>query len=186
MKIFLIGCFIALSCFSNAQGSAFQWVKGFGSDSSEVGQKIVVDNLGNLYTLGTCQFGATTLGSAAAIVDFDPGPGTYTLVAHERDVFISKLDNNGNFIWAKLIETYNVSLSLSGSLIANDIKVDAVGNLIVTGYYSGVIDFDPNIGVFNSYPQYGDYDAFVLKLDVNGNFLWERDFGGNSNRHYIS
>jgi hypothetical protein len=172
MKIILIGCFIVLSFFSNAQGSALQWVKGFGSDSSEVGKKIAVDNLGNLYTLGTCQL---TAGASTVVVDFDPGLGTYTLVAHDRDVFISKLDGNGNFIWAKLIETYN------GELIPNDIKVDASGNPVVTGYYSGVIDFDPGVGVFNSYHQYGgDYDAFLLKLDANGNFLWERDFGGNT------
>lgn len=172
MKSLLIGCFIALSFFSNAQGSALQWVKGFGSDSSEVGKKIVVDNLGNLYTLGTCQLAT---GASTVVVDFDPGPGTYTLVANNLDVFISKLDGNGNFVWAKLIKSY------PGELRANDIKVDASGNPIVTGYYSGVIDFDPSVGVFNSYAQYGDYDAFVFKLDVNGNFLWERDFGGNSN-----
>ena len=56
----------------------------------------VIDNLGNVYTTGSFQ----------GTVDFDPGTGTYELTSvGETDIFISKLDANGNFLWAKPIST---------------------------------------------------------------------------------
>ncbi len=36
-------------------------------------------------------------------VDFDPGLGQYNMTSITNDVFISKLDTAGNFIWAKQV-----------------------------------------------------------------------------------
>ncbi|MBL0073076.1 MAG: hypothetical protein IPP34_15270 [Bacteroidetes bacterium] len=47
---------------------------------------------GSIYVAGTFYQSA----------DFDPGSGTYNLTsAGSKDMFVSKLDNSGNFIWAK-------------------------------------------------------------------------------------
>src|SRR5690606_28763621 len=39
------------------------------------------------------------------------------------------------------------------------------------------VDFDPGIGVFNLTSN-GSSDVFIQKLDVSGNFLWAKSFGG--------
>jgi len=72
---------------------ALLWVKSFGGNLDDIGWSIALDNLGNIYSTGS--FNST--------VDFDPGPGNsfLTTTAMSQDVYIQKLDSNGNFIWAK-------------------------------------------------------------------------------------
>ncbi|MDZ7649157.1 MAG: hypothetical protein U5K54_19420 [Cytophagales bacterium] len=63
-----------------------------GGTGSETGVAIQLDFAGNVYTSG--DFHETA--------DFDPGTGTANLVsAGFNDAFISKLDANGNYLWAK-------------------------------------------------------------------------------------
>lgn len=71
-----------------------------------------------------------------------PGAATFNLTAGGLDIFISKLDASGNFVWAKDME---------GTVAANgfSIAVDAQGNVYATGSFSGTVDFDPGAGTFN-------------------------------------
>jgi len=53
---------------------------------------------------------------------------------------------------------------------ANDLAMDAAGNLYVVGYFTGTADFDPGAGVFEitgGGPPNGD--LFVAKLDGGAN-----------------
>lgn len=136
----------------------FIWAKNMGGTQHDNAHGIVVDALGNIYTTGV--FYGTS--------DFDPGPGTYNLTTIQEDAFISKLDANGNFIWAKSIQATN-----PGSYgMAKSIALDNFGDVYITGYYYGTADYDPGPGVFIS-TCIGPYsDAFTLHLDMNGNFVW--------------
>src|SRR5678815_2668631 len=68
------------------------WAKSMGGISYDDGYELVLDASRNVYITG--DFSGT--------VDFDPGVGTYELTsAGDYNIFISKLDTNGNFIWAK-------------------------------------------------------------------------------------
>ena len=58
----------------------------------------------------------------------------------------------------------------SGSGVA----VDASGNVYVTGQFGGHANFGPSITLTST----GSGDAFVTKLDANGNFLWAKSWGG--------
>ena len=70
----------------------FVWAKQLGDTSSDNANSITVDASGNVYTIG--YFSGTA--------DFDPGSGTFNLTSvGGLDVFISKLDASGNFVWAK-------------------------------------------------------------------------------------
>ena len=134
-------------------------------NEDDKGWCITVDNNGNVYTTG--DFDGTG--------DFDPGPGVYNLTsAGSEDIFVSKLDVNGNFVWAK-------RMGGGGPSTANDygrsVVVDANGNVYVTGWFNYTADFDPGPGVYNLTSASGP-DIFVLKLDVNGNFLWVKQMGG--------
>jgi hypothetical protein len=140
----------------------FLWAKQLGGTDDDDSYAIAVDAIGNVYTIGT--FYATA--------DFDPGVGTYNLTAvGQYDIFISKLDASGNFSWAKQI---GGAMSDEGYAIA----VDASGNVFTTGSFAGIVDFDPGAGTFNLTAGLGNLDVFVSKLDVSGNFLWARQFGG--------
>jgi len=142
-------------------GGNFLWVKQIGEAGDEEGQCITRDNSGNLYITG--RFTET--------VDFDPGTGTANLNSNGiYDIFILKLDANGNFLWAKNPAGVDNDMGYS-------ITTDNSGNVYATGRFKETVDFDPGPGTFNLNSN-GSYDAFILKLDANGNFLWAKSIGG--------
>src|SRR5690606_19324646 len=91
--------------------------------------------------------------------------------ASSADIFISKLDTLGNFVWAKKIGGI-------GSDYSNSIALDNYGNVYTTGYFEDTVDFDPGFGVsyLNST---GGKDIFICKLDTSGNFVWAKKIGGS-------
>lgn len=138
----------------------FVWAKGFGGTSDDQGYDITIDLVGNVLTTG--RFRGT--------VDFDPGPGTFNLTgAGFDDVFISKLDGNGDFLWAR-------SMGGSQDERGNSISTDSSGNVFTTGQFAGTVDFDPGAGTFNLTSAGGD-DIFISKLDASGNFDWAKSMG---------
>ncbi len=141
----------------------FVWAKAMGGSSDDYGISIAVDASGNVYTTG--YFTNTT--------DFDPGADTFSVVsAGSRDIFISKLDSAGKFVWAKVM---GESSQDEGSSIA----IDAAGNVYTTGYFWGIVDFDPGAGTFNLTSASGG-DIFISKLDTAGKFVWAKAMGGTS------
>lgn len=63
----------------------------------------------------------------------------------------------------------------------NSIATDDSGNVYITGYFNGTVDFDPGVGTSNLV-SVGEEDIFIQKLDAAGNLVWVRKFGGaNSN-----
>jgi Beta-propeller repeat/S-layer homology domain len=142
----------------------FIWAKRLGGISVEESKSIDVDSNGNVYITGTFQ------GTA----DFDPGAGSYDLTSFGRyDIFVAKLDSNGNFVWAKSIVGTYLFADDSGS----GIVVDSNGNVYVTGTFQNTADFDPGAGTYNLTAA-GNSDVFVLKLDDSGNFIWAKNMGG--------
>lgn len=141
----------------------FVWAKSFGGVSNEECFSITTDVFENVYTTG--QFGST--------VDFDPGTGTFNMTASgATDVFIQKLDKDGNFIWAQ-------QLGGGTSEIARSIAISNTGNVYSVGYFLGTVDFDPGPGIYNL-TSVASYDIYVSKLDQDGNFVWAKQLGGNS------
>ena len=131
-----------------------------GGSGDDQGFSIAVDGSGNVYTTGSFQ------GTA----DFDPGASVFNLSGASGNVFVSKLDASGNFLWAK-------AMGGTGNDQALDVAVDASGNVLTTGYFQDTADFDPGAGIFNVGTM-GGLDVFISKLDVSGNFLWVKALGG--------
>ena len=118
-----------------------------GGDTSDYAYRIAIDGSGNLYTTGF--FNRTA--------DFDPGAGVANLTsAGFADIFISKLDTAGNYVWAK-------SMGATMNDLGQDIAVDGSGNAYATGYFQETVDFDPGVGTANL-TSAGINDIFISKL----------------------
>ncbi|MDX1909907.1 MAG: SBBP repeat-containing protein [Saprospiraceae bacterium] len=139
----------------------FQWAKNFGGYEIDKANSMAVDPAGNVYVTGAFEYTA----------DFDPGPGVFSLTSQGGvDLFVCKLDPSGNFCWAGAIGgNYDER--------GHEVAVNSEGEVVVTGSFRGVMDFDPApAGVFEM-ESVDSYDAFVLKLDKDGKFLWARQLG---------
>lgn len=153
-------------CKLDQQG-IFSWVKTFGSTSGEYAEAITIDKLGNIYLTG----------SFLQTVDFDPGPGIHNLTASSGgfDVFILKLNPQGNYVWAERIG------GISGDE-GTSIATDSWGYVYILGNFAGSVDFDPDPNysyILTANPgQQAGSDIFILKLNGSGNLVWAENFDG--------
>jgi hypothetical protein len=153
--------FIVLNIQLSFAQQSLLWAKGMNGNGG-FGASIITDPAGAVYNSG--QFSGT--------VDFDPGPGVFNITSLGiNDIYISKYDANGNFIWAKQMG----GASASGYAISMDRRAN--GDLYITGSYTGTVDFDPGVGVTNSTSVLGSIDIFVAKYDSNGNLIWIKSIG---------
>ncbi|NUY81470.1 T9SS type A sorting domain-containing protein [Flavobacterium sp. MAH-1] len=60
---------------------------------------------------------------------------------------------------------------------------DSQGNVYTVGVFNGTVDFNPGAGTSNMTAQGAAADAFVQKLDSQGNFVWAKRIGGSSGNH---
>lgn len=137
------------------------WARSFGGPGFDNLLGIALDGFGHLLLTG----------GFSGNMDADPGPGTFILSApgaNRRDVFVSKWDTTGSFIWARQFTTTN--FNTTGLSVCSD----PWGNVITTGFFSGNTDFDPGPG---TQTLTGNYDLFVHKMDPDGEFLWVRHYG---------
>lgn len=142
----------------------FMWAKSMGGIDDDKGYSVTSDVDGNVYTTGFFN----------KRVDFNPGESTFYLQAHyAEDIYIQKLDADGNFIWAK-------SMGGIGTDMGHSIVIDPTGNIYTTGFFEETVDFDPGTGVV-SLTSEGDADIYVQKLDSDGNLLWAKQMGGPKN-----
>jgi hypothetical protein len=66
----------------------------------------------------------------------------------------------------------------NGVDVAHAIATDDAGNIYLTGSFSDSADFDPGPAVFQLNPS-GGTDAFIVKLNAEGGFVWARRIGGS-------
>ena len=144
----------------------FVWADRFGGSGLSRGNRIAVDQSGNVYLNGT--FDST--------VDFDPGAGTYSITSTGgTDSYVVKLNNAGKLLWAKDIGGSGDDFTYSQMSIA----LNANGDVYTTGVFQGTVDFDPGSGVFDI-TSTGNHDGFGAKLDGQGNLVWAQRHGGDS------
>ncbi|HQX28964.1 MAG: SBBP repeat-containing protein [Flavobacteriales bacterium] len=144
----------------DAQGD-FVWAVELGGPQSDYPNDIATDPSENVVVCGT--FNVTA--------DMDPGPSTYNLTSvGSSDVFVCKLDPDGNFIWA--VSVGSISYDYPASL-----DVDVYGNIYLTGVFRDTVDFDPGPGVQQRIAN--GYDGFLLQLLPDGSFADVWIFGGS-------
>ena len=150
---------------TDSLAAELSWARRWGGGGSDLPYAVAVDVAGATVTAGT--FTGT--------VDFDPGPGVVQLApaGGTSGTFVSKLDANGDLVWAR-------SLGGPAAPSALDLTTDATGAVYLSGSFNATADFDPGPGTASLTAINFSTDAFVLKLDADGNFVWVRGWGGNS------
>ncbi len=83
------------------------------------------------------------------------------------DAFLCRYSASGDLLWARRIA------SGSGGENPTCMAIDASGNLIVGGTFSGTANFGGT-----NHLAAGQQDCWLAKYDANGNFLWDVAFGG--------
>ena len=83
----------------------------------------------------------------------------------QSDVWLIKIDDNGQLLWQK-------SFGGAGFDAANSVRLTSDGGLLVCGNSKS---FDGDIS-----QNFGENDIWVFKTDASGNLEWEKSFGGLS------
>ncbi len=143
------------------------WAKTIGGVGDDVGNNLQLDGAGNVFLAG--YFSST--------VDFDPGAGTSNLVSvGNNDIFLCKYDNNGNYVWAN-------GMGGSGADVGSSLKLDAGGNIFLTGSFHTTVDFDASAGTA-TLSTLGAADVFLAKYDAAGAYLKVTNIGGSASTAY--
>lgn len=137
------------------------WAKKFGGVNDDISRDLAIDVSGNIILSGTFAspnivFGATTI--------FNTTP-----TSPAEDVFVTKLDNSGNPIWAKM--------ALGSQADRNfGVSSDPLGNVYITGIFSSPT---ATFGAFTltNFTALGYWNTFVVKYNSSGTELWAKSFG---------
>jgi hypothetical protein len=131
------------------------WSKQFETTGTSYLKAMHADGEGNVYGAGyfdnQVDFGGATLQSAGS-----------------WDVFVFKLDSDGNHLWS---ERYGNSDQQG----AYGLGSDPFGNVYMTGWMRSTTDFGG--GALSSS---GNHDIFLVKLGADGGHLWSKRFGDGS------
>jgi gliding motility-associated-like protein len=138
------------------------WVKQIGGSQDDWITAIDIDSDDNIYVTGFFEGG----------IDLDPSVNDFFLGSSIHwDIFAAKYTSNGELIWGKSFEGGGVNMAL-------DLCINTDFNLLlVSGGVRNNINFnsdDPSDIIQID----GERDAFVLSLDLAGNYNWSKVFGG--------
>jgi gliding motility-associated-like protein len=134
----------------------YVWVEKAGGMGPDKGLSIKTDASGNSYITGYYQISATF------------GSTVINSVGNSQDIFLAKYNSLGILQWVK---------SAGGPMgdIGNSVNIDNLGNVYITGQFSGTANFGSNILTSMIDPITGTYsfDVFTAKYNAsNGNIIW--------------
>jgi hypothetical protein len=128
------------------------WAKAFGAASDQQPFSVARDAQDNVVITGR-------------FTGFMSFGGNMLVSPNGYDIFVAKFDADGNHLWSKRFGDNAIYQE------GFDVAVDAGGNVFVTGYFDGTINFGGG-GLTTG----GLTDIFIAKLDPAGNHLWSKSF----------
>ncbi len=122
------------------------WTSQWGSSGEDYVAGIDLDASGNIYISGF----------ANRSFEGNTAKG-------RNDIFVMKINSQGSPLWTEIIGTpYDEE--------ATSIKLDAAGNIYLTGYTNG----DPETNAHA-----GSFEIFLIKLNNDGTQAWRKDWGSD-------
>lgn len=110
-------------------------------------------------------------GTFTEIMDADPGQDSHLITSEGgKDFFTVKLTLEGELVWVR-------QWASDEGAKMGQVVLDINENVLLSGSFPDTLDFDPGDGVYELISA-GNNDAFVLKLDAGGNFVWAGAFSG--------
>lgn len=180
-KLTSLGYYTDIFYLKYLSNGSIVWVKQVGGNTEDRLTAIILK--GNfIYSTG----------SFTTIADFDPAitsntnaqlntNNTSTAGSENGTMFVSKIDLNGTFQWAKKIQ----GITASSFSLGRAITSNSCGNeLFFTGRFKGTCDFDPNGNISNltsTSTLVNLNNSFILSLDINGNYIFSKLIGGTGN-----
>jgi len=134
----------------NPQGNGLAYSTYLGGEENDSVEGVAVDAGGNAYVVG----GTRSIGFPTTVTAYQPAGGGDT------DGFLVKLNSSGSSL------LYGTMLGGSGTDRSSAVAVDSSGNAYVAGFAASQ-DF-PTVNAFQNSPA-GSVDAFIAKIDTNGN-----------------
>ncbi len=158
--LFLFFLMIASNVINAQQQMYLSWAEKFSGYSIYL-KDIKIDNNSNILVGGYFRDS----------IDIDPSSNEYILktkYSNSFNGFVAKFTREGKLIWAKSLE--------GGESFINSIDIDTKNNIIITGTFKYLVDFDPGVGKAekNGDRTYDNGDIFLAKYDQGGNFAWVR------------
>jgi len=151
------------------------WVIGFGGDNTSGGcpypiydaddhsYDVKVDDDGFIYVTGFFS-GYDADFDGLTIVNTDWGTDCTPMG------YIGKLDSNGNWLW---VDKFNGIKDARGSR-DNRLAIDNFSNIYCIGGFENTANYGPYSLTSN-----GEWDAFIFKMNKDGNWLWADKVGSN-------
>lgn len=141
----------------------YAWAVVFGASLDDAAFDVATDAAGNVYCTG--EFRGT--------VNFNPNGTAFSLTAFSGfNAFIAKYTSGGQLEWVRKFA------GSTGYESGKTLVADPSGNVISSGTFYGIADFDPGVNVFELGGS-GYYGAYTVKLSTNGEFVWAKTTPGN-------
>jgi hypothetical protein len=118
---------------------------------------LAIDNNSNIYMSGYCNDNSVVYGA------------NFKSKKQSSAIYISKLDENGTEKWTKFIE--GSSQGFAEGNLGVDLLIDKANNII----YTASITRDDKVSKANAISMYNN--LLLGKVDSQGNFLWQKEFG---------
>lgn len=151
----------------NAAGE-FIWANAIDGDFGLISGESMTVNMDNEIII---------TGGFKGSVDFDPSDDELILMADgaERDLFVAKYSQSGEFIWVDLIEG-------DGFKFIHEVTIDEWNEIYIVGSYKDLIDLNPSEEDLIYLNPSSAGNGFIIKLNEEGGFIW----GGVINSNQFS
>jgi hypothetical protein len=140
-----------------------QWQQCFSGNEHDIALKVISVSTGGYLVMG--------------VTSSRPFEGQTT---RDMDIFISKLDNNGNKLWTKV---YGGSFTEARGILGMG-GTSSYGDIIENsdGTFTFITETNSNDGdIVGKIGPPATFDVWVVKINSTGNIIWSKCYGGTNN-----
>ncbi|MFH1729784.1 MAG: hypothetical protein ABIA04_15335 [Pseudomonadota bacterium] len=152
----------------NSNGS-YAWTRIFGNDTSfSIIYAIATDQEGNVFVTG----------GYSGCINFNGAEDRHCSY-RKRDLFITKIFNDGSYGWTRTVKT-------SGQTFGFGISTGKDNDIYLTGYFYGIGDFDFSEEGQDEHRSLASDNIFIMKINSDGSYAYTKSFGSTGSDQAFS